>query len=145
MTALVLAYNVAQTTTSNEPEFVLFWLGIFLLELPITALIAKRATPRNVRTALLLLYGMVSFAPKLLRNPTSPIYHDEFAHWRETDEILRVGKLFQPDPILSIVARFPGLHSATAAFVHVTGLTIWQAGNILLIIFHVMLVLGIAA
>jgi hypothetical protein len=145
MVALVLSYNVAQTTTSNVSEFAWFWLGIFLLELPIIWLIVKRATLRTMRTALLLLYGMVSYAPKLLRNPVSPLYHDEFAHWRATDAILRTGMLFQPDPILSIVSRFPGLHATTAALVHITGLTIWQAGTILLIIFHVMLVLGIAA
>ena len=82
MAAVVRAYYIAQTTLSNTSEFAWFWVGMFLLELPLVVLIARRATPRTMRTALLTLYGLVSYAPKLLRNPTSPVYHDEFAHWR---------------------------------------------------------------
>jgi hypothetical protein len=145
MAALVESYNIAQRTQSSTPEFAWFWLGIFLLEFPIAGLIARRATPGPMRTALLILYGILSYVPKLLRNSSSPIYHDEFAHWRATYEILSTGKLFQPNPIISIIARYPGLHATTAALVHATGLSIWQAGTLLLILFHVTLVLGIAA
>lgn len=141
---VVSGYHIGQTTLSNESEFVWFWVGMLLLELPLAGLIARRATPRTMRTALLIIYGLVSYAPKLLRNPTSPLYHDEFAHWRETYEILHTGKLFQPSPIISIIAQYPGLHAATAALVNTTGLTIWQAAILLLILFHVTLVLGIA-
>jgi hypothetical protein len=118
---------------------------MFLIELPLAGLIARRATPCTMRTALLTLYGLVSYAPKLLRNPTAPIYHDEFAHWRATNEILSTGKLFQPNSIISIISQYPGLHATTAALVHATGLTIWQAATLLLILFHATLVLGIAA
>jgi hypothetical protein len=145
MAGLLRAYDVAQTTLSSTSEFVWFWLGMFLLELPIVVLIARRATPRGMRTALLALYGLVSYAPKMLRNPASPAYHDEYAHWRATYEILATGKLFEPNPLIQIIARYPGLHAATAALVHATGLTIWQAATLLLILFHVALVLGIAA
>jgi hypothetical protein len=145
MGALVRAYDIAQATLSSTSEFVWFWAGMFLLGLPLAGLIARRATPRTMRTALLILYGLVSYAPKLLRNPASPAYHDEYAHWRATYEILTTGKLFQPNPLITIIARYPGLHAATAALVHATGLTIWQAATLLLILFHVALVLGIAA
>jgi hypothetical protein len=144
MAAVVHAYNIAQTTLTSTSEFAWFWIGMFLLELPLAGFIAFRATPRAMRTVLVILYGLVSYAPKLLRNPTSPVYHDEFAHWRATYEILSTGKLFQHNPITSIIAQYPGLHAATAALVHATGLTIWQAATLLLILFHVALVLGIA-
>jgi hypothetical protein len=145
MAAVVRGYHIAETRLSSTSEFAWFWVGMFLLELPLAGLVVRRATPPTLRTALLTLYGLVSYAPKLLRNPTSPAYHDEFAHWRATYEILSTGKLFQPNPIISIIAQYPGLHAATAALVHATGLTIWQAATLLLIIFHVTLVLGIAA
>jgi hypothetical protein len=143
--AIVHSYLIAQTTLTSVSEFAWFWAGMFLLELPIAGLAARRATPGAVRIALLTLYGFVSFIPKLLRNPTSPLYHDEFAHWRATYDILSTGKLFQPDPIIPIISRYPGLHAATAALVHATGLSIWQAAEVLLLLFHVALVLGIAA
>ncbi len=142
--AIVYSYLIAQTRLTSMSEFAWFWAGMFLLELPIAGLVARRATPRAMRTALLTLFGFVSFAPKLLRNPISPLYHDEFAHWRATYDILSTGKLFQPDPIIPIISRYPGLHAATAALVHATGLSIWQAAEVLLLLFHVLLVLGIA-
>ena len=145
MVALVWGYSIAQTTTSSTSEFAWFWLGLLLIELPLAGLITRRAASQKMRTALLTFYGLVSYAPKLLRNPTSPLYHDEFAHWRATSEILTTGKLFQPNPIIPIIARFPGLHAATAAVVHATGLTIWQAATLLLLLFHVTLIIGIAA
>jgi hypothetical protein len=143
--AVVHSYLIAQTRLTSTSEFAWFWVGMFLLELPIAGLVARKAMPRAMRTALLTLYGFVSFAPKLLRNPTSPLFHDEFAHWRATYDILSTGKLFEPDPIISIISRYPGLHAATAALVHATGLSIWQAAEVLLLLFHVSLVLGIAA
>ncbi len=145
MAALVHSYLIAQTTLSSAQEFIWFWAGMILLELPLAVLIGRRVTPPAVRTALLTLYGLISYAPKLLRNPASPLYHDEFAHWRETYNILSTGKLFQPNPIIPLISRYPGLHAATAALVHATGLTIWQAATLLLILCHVALVLGIAA
>ena len=83
MAALIHAYDVALTTLSNESEFAWFWLGVCLLEFPLVGLVVRKATPPSLRTGLLTLFGFVSFAPKLLRDPTSPVFHDEFAHWRE--------------------------------------------------------------
>jgi hypothetical protein len=143
--ALVQAYHVAQTTLSNTSEFAWFWLGMFLIVLPLAGLIARRVTPPSMRTALITLYGLVSYTPKLLRNPTSAVYHDEFAHWRATYEILSTGKLFRPNPLIHIIAQYPGMHAATAALVHATGLNIWHAATLLLILLHATLVLGIAA
>jgi hypothetical protein len=141
--AVVQAYQIAETTVSNVSEFAWFWIGILLIELPLAGLIVRRATAKNVRIALLTLYGLVSYLPKLLRNPGSPVYHDEFAHWVETYKIVSTGKLFQPNAIISIISQYPGLHAATAALVNFTGLTIWQSGLLLLIVFHAALVLGI--
>jgi hypothetical protein len=143
--ALVEAYHVAETTLSNVSEFAWFWAGMLLIELPIAGLIARRATPVPMRSALLLLFGLVTYLPKLLRSPAGPVYHDEFAHWRATYEILSTGRLFQPNPIIPIISRYPGLHAATAALVNATGLTIWEAATLLLILFHVALVVGIAS
>ncbi|HEY7146436.1 MAG TPA: hypothetical protein VH637_19510 [Streptosporangiaceae bacterium] len=145
MLAIVRAYHIGQHALTSGFEFSWFWAGMSLLLLPPAALIARWSTPPAVRTALLILYGLVSYAPKLLRNPVGPLYHDEYAHWRQTFEILTTGRLFQPNPIISIIARFPGLHAATAALVNATGLGIWQAATILLAACHVALLLGVAA
>jgi hypothetical protein len=144
MAAVVIGYQSGESAVSNTSEFAWFWTGMLLLTLPVAVLVGWSATPSRIRTALLVLYGLVSYAPKLLRNPPSPLFHDEFAHWRETHDILSTGKLFNPNPILSIIARYPGLHAATAELVRVTGLSIWHAAVLLLLLFHVALVIGIA-
>jgi hypothetical protein len=118
---------------------------MILIELPLVGIIARRSTSGAARSALLVLLAIMSYAPKLLRDPTSPVFHDEFAHWRETYDILTTGKLFNPAQIVPIISRYPGLHSATAALVNVTGLSIWQAATLLLLLFHVALLLGVAA
>jgi hypothetical protein len=143
MGAIVTSYSIAQTTLSDNAEFAWFWLGMAAVELPLVVLIARRKTQQAVRGALLILFGIITFAPKLLRDPASPVFHDEFAHWRETYDILTTGRLFRPAPIVPIISRYPGLHSATAALVNVTGLSIWQAAALLLLLFHVALLLGI--
>src|SRR5260370_16096108 len=115
-----------------------------VVAIPLAGLVARRATTSSMRTTLLVLYGLVSYAPKLLRNPAAPLYHDEYAHWRETYDILKTGKLFDPNPIIPIVARYPGLHAATAELVRITGLNIWHSATLLLLLLHVALVIGIA-
>ena len=94
MAAVVHSYLVAQTTLSTPSEFASFWVGMALLELPIAALVARRAASAKARIALVTLFGFVTYAPKLLRNTTSPLYHDEFAHWRATYNILSRASYF---------------------------------------------------
>ncbi len=144
MAAVVTGYHSGESAVSNMSEFAWFWIGLLLLTLPLAGLVGRRATPSSIRTALLVLYGLVSYAPKLLRNPASPLYHDEFAHWLETHDILKTGKPFNPNPLISIIARYPGLHAATAELVRATGLSIWHSATLLLLLFHVALVIGIA-
>ena len=144
LAALAHAYQLAATTVSSEPEFTWFWAGMALMVLPLAGLAGRRAASPAMRTGLLILYGIVSFAPKLLRDPASPIFHDEFAHWRQTESILRTGELFRQNPIVPIAARYPGLHATTASLVSMTGLSIWQAATLLMLCLHVVLVLGVA-
>ncbi len=143
MAAIVKSYLIAQTTVSDEAEFIWFWAGMNLMELPLIALIARRRTGAAARSALLLIIGFTSYAPKLLRDPSAPLYHDEYAHWRATYDIIASGRLFEPAQIVPIIARYPGLHAATAVIVDVTGLSIWQAGTILVLLCHVALLAGI--
>jgi hypothetical protein len=145
MIALVHSYTIAQYHLTSPSEFVWFWVGTFLLTLPAIILLARKSIPTSIRTTLLAMYGILTYAPKLLRNPSAPLYYDEFAHWRDTDEIIKTGKLFTPNPLVPISAQYPGLHAATAALVNFTGLSIWHAAIVLLLICHVFLVLGIAA
>lgn len=143
--AIAYGYQIGQYHLTTQSEFMVFWAGMLLLALPLIGVIARATTPNTLRAALLILYGILTYIPKLLRDPSSPLYHDEFAHWRATYDILHTGKLFRPNPIIPIIARYPGLHAATAALVNATGLSIWQAAIVLLVLCHVLLLFGIVA
>lgn len=145
MAAVAIGYAIAQYHLTSQSEFIWFWVGMFLLTLPLVVLMARRATTPTLRIALLTIYAIVTYAPKLLRDPFSPLYFDEFGHWRATYEILQTGKLFNPNPIVPIAQYYPGMHAATAAIVNATGLDIWQAATVLLLLCHTFLTLGIAA
>ena len=145
MAAIVKSYLAAQTTVSDEAEFIWFWAGLTVAELPVIAVLARRATSAAARSALLILVGFLSYAPKLLRDPGTPAYHDEYAHWRAVYDIIATGRLFQPAQIIPVISGYPGLHAATAVIVDITGLSIWQAATVLLLACHIALLLGIAA
>ena len=126
---MVRSYTIAQTTL-NSALRIRVVLGRNVPPRSPAGWVARAAgTSRAMRTGLLILYGLISYAPKLLRNPASPLYHDEFAHWRELTKSLPLASYSSRIPIISIIPRYPGLHAATAALVHATGLTIWQAGT----------------
>ena len=59
MAAVVRGYQIAETRLTSDSEFVWFWIGMFLLELPLAAVIVRRTTSRAMRTALLVIYGFV--------------------------------------------------------------------------------------
>jgi hypothetical protein len=143
MAAIVKSYLIAQTTLSNEAEFIWFWAGLSVMEIPLIVVIARRRTGAAARSALLLVIAFASYAPKLLRDPGAPAYHDEYAHWRATHDIIASHQLFQPAQIVPIIGGYPGLHAATAVIVDITGLSIWQAATILLLLCHVALLAGI--
>jgi hypothetical protein len=142
--AVLKSALISQTTVTDEAEFIWFWLGMIVAELPLIAMLARRATSAAARSALLIVLGFVSYLPKLLRDPGTPVYHDEYVHWRAAYDVIASGRLFEPTAIIPIIARYPGLHAATAAIAEITGLSLWQAATTLLLLCHVATLLGIA-
>ncbi|GIE93229.1 hypothetical protein [Paractinoplanes rishiriensis] len=140
--ALVAADRIAEWDRGSP--FELFWLGMLVFTLPAVYWATRRRTSARLRLAVLIGYAGFTYLPKLLRNPTGPLYHDEFAHWRQAREILLDGRLFEANPIVRVVGDFPGLHSAVASVAALTGITVWQAALAVLIVAHVLVVLGVA-
>ena len=97
-----------------------------------------------VRLGVLVGYAGFTYLPKLLRNPAGPLYHDEFAHWRQSREILLDGRLFEANPIVRVIGDFPGLHATVAVVSALTGVSVWHAALFVLVAAHVLVVLGVA-
>ena len=139
---LVAATHAAEWDRGSR--FGLFWLGMLVCVLPTVTWAVHRGTSARLRIAVLTGYAVFTYLPKLLRNPSGPLYHDEFAHWRQSRQILSDGRLFEQNPIVKVVGDFPGLHTTVASVASLTGISIWHAALLVLIAAHVLVVLGVA-
>jgi hypothetical protein len=139
---IVASYRSAEW--QHGSPFPVFWLGLLLFALPAIAWAGRRDLSPPVRLGVLVGYAAFTYLPKLLRNPDGPLYHDEFAHWRQSREIMVDGRLFEANPIIRVIGDFPGLHATVASIAALTGISIWQAALIVLVLAHVLVVLGVA-
>ncbi|WIM95150.1 hypothetical protein ACTOB_007222 [Actinoplanes oblitus] len=141
-TCVVIAYHRAEWGSGGQ--FGWFWAGMLLFTLPVGYWALRRTVSPRLRLAVLVGYGAFTYLPKLLRHPSGPLYHDEYAHWGQSHEILLDGRLFAMNPIVRVIGDYPGLHACVASLAALTGLSIWQAALIVLTTAHVLLTLGVA-
>ncbi|MEV6299021.1 hypothetical protein AB0M02_06410 [Actinoplanes sp. NPDC051861] len=141
--ALVVAYRRAEWGEAGQ--FGWFWAGMLVFTLPAAFWAVRLGTPARLRLAVLVGYACFTYLPKLLRNPTGPLYHDEYAHWGQSHDILLDGRLFEQNPIVRVIGDYPGLHATVASLAALTGLTVWHAALLVLILAHVLVLLGVAA
>ncbi|MBW6436047.1 hypothetical protein KZ829_20090 [Actinoplanes hulinensis] len=139
--ALVIAYRRAEW--GQEGAFTWFWGGMLVFTLPAAYWGIRRGSDHRLRLAVLIGYACFTYLPKLLRNPTGPLFHDEYAHWGQSRDILLDGVLFQQNPIVRVIGDYPGLHATVASLASLTGLTVWHAALCVLMLAHVLVVLGV--
>jgi hypothetical protein len=137
------AYNYAATALTGQTHFHLFWLGMLLFMAPAIVRVSAVDVARKERLAIVVAVGLFDYLPKFLRNPSYPLFHDEFAHWRQAETIYNTGQLFQPNPIIGIIRYFPGLHALTVALRDLSGAPTFQVGTVLLALLHVIALIGI--
>ncbi|MER8638072.1 hypothetical protein [Mesorhizobium sp. M1365] len=119
------AYDVA-------PLF--FWSGVVLLVVPTSLRIAWPMLARGERLFLLFLLAEALFYYKAVYSPTSFINHDEFLHWIAADDLMTARRLFLSNPLLPIGPTYPALEILSTAIVNLTGLPLFVAGTLLLIV-----------
>ena len=142
---LVIAYSWAATHASGHVAFHLFWLGEFIFVAPAAVRLFSRHATRAERLGLLFMLGIFSYLPKLLRDPTGPLFQDELVHWHQTQVMFSSGKIFVPNSILGIIEFFPGLHLLNLELQHITGMSTFVTGSLLLVILHVIALVGVFA
>jgi hypothetical protein len=109
-----------------------FWLSLSLLFFPISIRIAAPQVARSERIWLLLCLAEATFALKALADPSGLVQFDEFLHWRSASDILTTHRLFVPNDLLKVSPAYPGLELATTALIHLTGLSIFAAGTVVI-------------
>jgi hypothetical protein len=65
-----------------------------------------------------------------------PITYDEMAHYRQLANVVRTGRLFQPNTLVPMSQHFPGLEAATAALHTISGLDLWQSALLIIFLAH---------
>lgn len=125
---VAVADNGARVSASwGQP---LFWAGLVVLFAPVAARLSSVQASRSERLALVVMVGLGLYLVKILHQPVAFTFHDELGFWRNTHDIVVSGHLFEPDPIVGSYAVYPGLQIATDALVKLGGLSIFQAGVI---------------
>jgi len=120
-----------------------FWVGLLLIFVPIAARLLSSSANRQERLGLAALLGVGLFLVKVLQYPTDFRYADELMHWRTADDILQMGRLHRPNPVLPVSPLFPGLENLTTAVASLSGLSIFAAGTIVLGVARLTLVLAL--
>ena len=133
-----LSYRFSSQGRPAELYYLVFWAGLLTALLPVAARLTAPDTQRTNRLLALSLFGVVTLVPKILRNPTGPLYHDEYAHWREAVDVTTSGRLFQPNATIPIVEFFPGTSALTTTTESFGGLSPWSAGLLVVIATHVL-------
>lgn len=110
----------------------LFWVGLLLIVCPFAVRLAEEHVSRSERLASVVTVGMLLFFVKVVHDPTLYTYADEWVHTYNAQEILRTGHLYQPNPIISVTPRYPGLEVVTAAVASLTGLGVFASGLVVL-------------
>lgn len=139
-----LSYRLSAQGAAPGLYYIVFWLGMLVAALPVMARIMASSTAAAQRMWALALFGVVTFAPKYLRNPFAPVYHDEYAHWREATDVLSTGLLLRPNLLIPIIQSFPGTSALTAAIQQLSGLSVWSSGEALELATHVLCLFAVA-
>lgn len=121
----------------------LYWTGLVLIVFPAALRFMSIDLSRTEAVGIILTLAVGSFLVYYMRSPTIFKSFDEFLHWRTTYDILKNHHLFTPNALLPVSPLYPGLENVTAALVNLTGLSIVDAGSVVLLVSRVIMILGL--
>lgn len=142
---LLVAYSYADAAaaTGGQSYYHIFWLGVFLFMAPACVRLCAGSIARAERLGIVAAVGLYNCLPKFLRTPQSPLFHDELAHWRQSELVYKLGHVFLPSPTVDMSQFYPGLQSATVAVRELSGLSTFQIATMLIAVLHIIAVIGV--
>jgi hypothetical protein len=123
-------------------HYTVFWAGCLVAALPMAVRAGARLTPEWERLTHVVLLSTFLMGPKLLRTPDRPLYHDEYAHIVQSEHLAQSGRLFADNWLVPVIKSYPGLHTVTAFLIDLSGVPSWRAGQLLILVTHVLTAVG---
>ncbi|MGH3261660.1 MAG: hypothetical protein ACRDNS_06670, partial [Trebonia sp.] len=143
---LVASYGYASGRTGDGPRsgsgVTFYWIGQALILVPIGCRLLSRRPLGN--GGIVTLISALTVAEYLLKCNYAPLgfaFNDEFLHWRGTTNMLQSGQLFELNYGLPVGTHYPGLEEVTSALISATGLSVFQAGLIVIGVAHLLFIL----
>lgn len=138
-----LSYRLSGTGAPSDLYYIVFWVGMLVAALPAAGAMIARSSSSSRRFLALCLLAYVTAVPKFLRNPGGPLYHDEYAHWRQAMDVAATGTLGVPNDIIPIVEFYPGTSALTVVLSQLTGMSIWTAGLVIVAVTHFLALIAV--
>jgi hypothetical protein len=139
---VTVARLLPETAAAAVP---LFWNGFLLLYLPLAIRIASPSVAGAERIWLLLVLTEATFALKFLNDPSGFIQFDEFLHWETANDILTTHGLFTENTMLRVSPLYPGLEIVTTALVNLSGLSVFHAAMLVVMVCRATFMAGLFA
>ena len=140
---LVVSYANYLSRANAPLAEILFWIGLLLLVMPISARLVGETPTRFERIGLVVFLGLALYLVKFSHSPFAFTFSDELVHIYNARAILERNALFTSNPILAVTAFYPGLEIITAAVTMLTGLPLFAAGLIVIGFARLVLVLAL--
>lgn len=121
----------------------LYWTAAVVLFTPAATRITMAGVSRQEMIGLVLLIAVGASFIKLLQSPLGYTFFDEFLHWRTARDIITSGRLFTENSLLPVSPLYPGLELAAVAVVNLTGLSIFEAGVIVVGVARIVMMLAL--
>jgi len=132
--AVLLVAALAANASRQGAQWAIpaFYACIAAIYMPIVIVTLRPAMPRSQRIANVLLAGIGLFFLRAIREPQFFTGHDEYLHWVTAQQIIEQGHLFSANVLFPIGPFFPGLEILTSAFSELSGLSVFDAGMIII-------------
>jgi hypothetical protein len=132
---------IGRNDTPNALYF--FWFGLAFMIIPVSVRFIAYDVSHPEAVGMLLLLSLGTFTVSYLRSPLVFRGFDEALHWRTAYDILQTKHLFANNPMLPVSPLYPGLESVTTALVNMSGLSIINAGFLIIIASRIIMLLSL--
>jgi hypothetical protein len=140
---MIVAGADAASLRGIDGAELLLWVGLCVIFFPSAVRQVVGHPSREERIGLVVLLGLTLYIFKVLHSPFAFTYNDEILHAYNASKVLQTGVLFSPNPILEVSPFYPGLVSVTAALASLSGLSVFEAGLVVVGVARFVFVLAL--